>query len=149
MEPTPAVGGGSILCPTSSLPDFVRLFLSLSGSMAQQDAAVRFLLTAAGVTGAGVLPNPAAPVTSAAPVACSSASVPAPDAVTPAGAASATTLLGRCECARESSHPERHRRHLSGRERSHSGGKHGRGRSPSPAHSARSVSESASFSTES
>ena len=37
-----------------------------------------FLFMAAGVTRAGVLPGPAAPVTSAAPVACSSASVPAP-----------------------------------------------------------------------
>ena len=89
MEPAPAVEGSSIPRPTSSLPDFVRLFLSLSGSLAQQDVALGSLLTAAGVTGAGVLPDPAAPVTSAAPVACSSAS-----AVTPAGAASSTASPG-------------------------------------------------------
>ena len=41
---------------------------------------------------AGVLPGPAAPVTSAAPFACSSASVLAPGVVSPAGAASATGL---------------------------------------------------------
>ena len=46
--------------------------------------------SAAGVTSTGVLPGPASPVTSAAPVSCSSASVPAPGVVTPAGAASAT-----------------------------------------------------------
>ena len=101
------------------------------------------LLKAAGVTSAGVLPGPAAPVTSAAPVACSSVSVPAPGVVPPAGTASATASPGRCERARESSHLERR---SSGRERSRSGGKRGRGRSPSPARSARSASVTASSS---
>ena len=90
VEPTLAVEGSSIPRPTSSLLD-----LSLSGSVA-----VGSLLMAAGVTGAGVLPGPAAPVTSAAPVACSSASV-----VAPAGAGYATALPGRCERTRESSRP--------------------------------------------
>ena len=85
------------------------------------------LFEAAGVKGAGVLPGPAASVTSAAPVACSSASVPAPGVVTPAGAASATASPGRHECARESSRPERRCRRSSGRERSLSGGKHDKG----------------------
>ena len=61
-------------------------------------------------------------MTPAAPVACSFASVPAPGVGTPAGAASTTASLGRHEHARESSHPERCRRPLSGRERSRSGG---------------------------
>ena len=75
MEPAPAVAGSSIPLPTSSFPDLVRLFLSLSGPMAQQDAAIGSMLSAAGDTDAGVLSGPAAPVTSAAPVDCSSASV--------------------------------------------------------------------------
>ena len=149
VEPAPAVAGGSIPLPTSSFPDLVRLFLSLSGPVAQQDAAIGSMLSAAGVTGAGVLPCPAAPVTSAAPVACSSASVPAPGVSTPAGAASATASPGRCEHARESSRPERHRGRSSGRERSSSGGKRGRGRSPFPACSARLASVSSSSSSES
>ena len=81
VDSAPVVAGGSIPRLTPSLPDLARLFLSLSGFLAQWDA---------GVTSAGVLPGPAAPVTSAAPVACPSASVPAPGVVTPAGAASAT-----------------------------------------------------------
>ena len=149
VEPAPVVEGGSIPLPTSSLLDLVRMFLSLSGSVAQQDAAVVCLLTAAGVTGAGVLPGPATPVTSAAPVACPSASVPTPGVVTPAGAASATTSPGRCECARESSRPERCRKRSFGRERSRSDGKRGRDWSHFPARSARSVSASASSSSES
>ena len=68
---------------------------SLTGSLAQWDEDVGSLFEAAGVTGAGVLPGPAAPVTSAAPVACSSASVPAAGVKTPADAASATALPGR------------------------------------------------------
>ena len=130
------VAGSSIPRLTPSLPDLARLFLSLSGSLAQRDTAVGSLFTAAGVTGAGVLPGPVALVTSAAPVVCLSASVPAPGVMTPAGAASATASPGQHERARESSHPERRRRHLSGRERSRSGGKRGKGRSPSPARSA-------------
>ena len=62
-----------------SFPDLVRLFLSLSGPVAQRDAAIGSMLLAAGVTGAGVLPGPATPVTSATPVACSSASVSTPE----------------------------------------------------------------------
>ena len=147
VEPAPAVAGSSIPLPTSSLQDLVRLFLSLSGPVDQQDAAVGSLLTAAGVTGAGVLPGPAAPVTSAAPVAGSSASVTAPVVVIFIGAASATTSPSRHERAWESSRPECRRRRLSGRERSHSCGKRGRGRPPSPARSARSASVSASSSS--
>ena len=149
VEPAPAVVGCSIPLPTYSFPDLVRLFLSLSEPVAQRDVAVGSLLTAAGVTGAGVLSGPATPVTSAAPVACLSASVPAPGVRTPAGTASVTASPFRCEPTRESSRPERSHRRLSGRERSCSGGKRGRGRSPSPAHSAHSVSASASSASES
>ena len=94
METVPAVAGSSIPRLTPSLPVLSRLFISLSGSSAQRDAAVGSLFTAAGVTGAGVLPGPAAPMTSMAPVACSSASVPAPGVRTPAGAASAPPSPG-------------------------------------------------------
>ena len=127
----PAVAGGSIPLPTSSFPDLVRLFLSLSGPVTQRDAAVGSLLSAAGVTGAWVLPGPAAPVSSAAPVACSSV-MPAPGVST-----SATASPGRCERARGSSRPERRRRRSPGRERSRSGGKRGRGQSHSSARFAR------------
>ena len=99
-----------------SLQDLARLFLSLSGPIAQRDAAMGSLFTVAVVTSAGVLPGPVAAMTSAAPVVCSSASVPAPSVVTPAGAASATSSPGRHERARESSRPERRRRCSSGRE---------------------------------
>ena len=66
-----------------SFLDLVRLFLSLSGPVAQRDGTAGSLLPAAGVTGAGGLPGPAAPV------ACSSA-MPAPDMSTPASAAYVT-----------------------------------------------------------
>ena len=89
-----------------------------------------------------MLPGPAAPV------ACSSASVPAPGVSTPTGAAFVTALPGRCERARESSCPERRSRRSSGRERSRLGGKRGRGQSPSPARSAHSASVSVSSSSE-
>ena len=144
MESPPAVAGSSIPRLTPSSPDLARLFLSLSGSLAQRDTAVGSLFIAAGVTGVGVLPGPAAPVTSAVPGACSPASVPAPGVATPAGAASATASPGRLELARESSRPERRHRRSSGRDRSRLGGKRGKGRSPSSARSARSVSASAS-----
>ena len=85
VVPAPAVTGGSLPLPTSSFPDLVRLFLSLSEPLAQWYAAIGSLLPAAGVTGAGVLPGPTDPVTSAAPVACSSV-MPAPGVSTPAGA---------------------------------------------------------------
>ena len=148
VEPAPSVAGGSSALPTSSLLDLIRLFLSLSGPVDQRGAVLGFLLSAAGVTGAGGLLAPAAPVPSAAPVACSSV-MPAPGVSTPAGAASTTSLPGRCERARESSRPERCCRHSSGRERSRSGGKRGRGRSPSPSRSTRLASVSASSSSES
>ena len=149
MEPAPAVAGSSIPRLMPSLPDHAWLFLSLSGSLAQRDAVIGSFFTAAGVTDAGVLPGPAAPVTSAAPVACSSASVPAPGVVTPAGAASATASPGGHGHTRGSSCPERHCRRCFGRERSRSGGKSGKGRSPSPARFARLVCASASSSSES
>ena len=104
--------------------------------MTQRDATIGSLLSAAGVTSAGVLLRPTAPVTSAAPVACSSASVPTPGVVTPASAASATASPGQYERAGESSHPKMRRRLSSDMERSRSGGKCGRSRSPSPACSA-------------
>ena len=146
--PAPAVADGSFTLPRSSFSDLVRLFLSLSGLVVQRDTAVGSLLLAAGVTFAGVLPGPTAPVTSAAPVACSSV-MHVPGVLTPASAASATASPSRCERARESSRPERHRRRSSGWERSRSGGLHGKGRSPSPARSACSASVSASSSSES
>ena len=138
VEPAPAVAGGSVPLPTSSFMDLVRLFLSLSGPVAQQDAAAGSMLSAA-----GVLPGHTALLTPTAPVAFSSV-MPSPGVSTPAGAAFATTSPGRCECARESSRPEKRRRHSSDRERSRSDGKRGKGRSPFPARSARSASESAS-----
>ena len=139
MEPAPAVAGGLHSSSHILFPGPRQAVPQPVWAMAQRDAAVGSLLLAAGVTGAGVLPGPAAPVTSAAPVACLSASVPAPGVVTTAGAASATASPGQCERCRRSS----------GRERSCSGGKRGRGRSPSPAHSARLASVSASSSSES
>ena len=66
---------------------------------------------AAGVTGDWVLPGPAAPVSSAAPFTCSSASVPALGVVSPTGAASATGSAGRHERAWESARSVRHHRH--------------------------------------
>ena len=93
VEPTPAVADGSSSLPTSSFSDLIRLFLSLSGPVAKQDAAVGSLLSTAGVTDAGVLNGPTAPVTSAAPISCSSA-MPAPGVSTPASAASATASPG-------------------------------------------------------
>ena len=99
--------------------------------MEQRDAAFGSMLTAAGVTGAGVLPGLTALVTSAAPVACLSVSVPAPGVMPPVGVTSVATSPGRCERAQESSRPERCRRSSSGRVRFRSGGKCGRGRSPS------------------
>ena len=148
VEPAPVVAGGSIPLPTSSFQDLIRLFLSLSGPVAQRDAAIGSMLSAADVTGAGVLPSPATLVTSAAPVACSSA-MPAPGVSTPTGAASTTTSPGWCEHTWESCCIERRRRRSSGRERSRSGGKCGKGQSPSHARSARSASVSASSSSES
>ena len=108
------VAGGSFPLPMSSFSDLVRLFLSLSGPVAQWDAAVRLLL-ATGVTGAGVLPGPAAPFT------CLSV-MPTPGVSTPDSAASATASPSRCDRARKSSRPERRHRRSSGRERSRSGG---------------------------
>ena len=135
VEPNPAVAGGSIPLPTSSFPDLVKLFLSLSRPVAQRDAA------------AGVLPGPHLSGDICSP--WGAASVPAPGVATPAGAAPATTSTSQHELARESSRPERRHRRSSGRERSCSGEKGGRGRSPSPARSAHSVSVSASSSSES
>ena len=91
-----------------------------------------------------VLPVLAAPVTSAAPVACSSASVPAPGVVSSAGAASATGSPGRHERARVSPRSERRLKRSSGRERSLLGTKRGKGWSSSPARSARLARASAS-----
>ena len=68
------------------------------------------LLLAADITGAGMLPGPSAPVTSSALSVCSSASVPAPGVVSPAGDASVTGLSGRQELAWESPHSEQHSR---------------------------------------
>ena len=65
-----------------------------------------FFILAVGVTGARALPDPAAPVTSSAPLACMSGSVPASGVVSSASAASATGLSGRHECAWESPRSE-------------------------------------------
>ena len=106
-----------------------------------------YVFLAAGVTGAWVLPGPAAPVSSAAPFACSSANVPAPGVVSPAGATSAAGSAGRHERAWESPCSVRHSRRSSGGERSFLGKKHGKGQSPSPARSSHSVRASASTSS--
>ena len=148
VEPAPAVAGGSSALPTSSLPDLVRLDLSLPGTVEQRGAVLGSFLLAAAVSGAGGVSAPTAPVPSAASVACFS-TVPTPGASTPAGAASATASPCRCERAQGSSSPEKRRRLSSGQERSCSGGKRSGGRSPSPARSARSASVSASSSSES
>ena len=86
-------------------------------------------------------------MTSTAPSVCSSASAPAPGVVSPAGAASATGSTGQHERTWESPRPERHRRRLSGGERSRSGKKRGKGRSPSPTRSSRLARASASSSS--
>ena len=109
-----------------------------------RDAVVGSLFSAAGVTGAGVLPGPAAPVMSSAPSECLSVSVPARIVVSPAGAASAIGSAGQHECAWEFPRSERRRRRSSRGERFHSGKKRGEGRSPSPACSSRSARVSAS-----
>ena len=101
---------------------------------------------AAGVTGDWVLPGPAAPVSSAAPFTCLSASVPAPGVLSPASAASVTSSAGRHERAWESARSVRHHRRSSGGERSCSGKRRGEGRSPSPARSSRSARASVSSS---
>ena len=90
MESAPAVAGGSSPRPAPSLQDITRLFLSLSGSHDQWDVVSRSAFSATAVSGARVLPGPAAPEPSAAPSACSSASVPAPGVGSPTGSASAT-----------------------------------------------------------
>ena len=72
MELAPAVAGGSSALPTSSLPDLVRLYLSLPavpGTVEQWGAILGSFLSAAAVTGAGGVPAPTATVPSAAPVA--------------------------------------------------------------------------------
>ena len=55
--------------------------------------------SAAGVSGARMLPDPAAPEPSAAPSACSSASVPDPRVGSPTGSASVTGSDGQHERA--------------------------------------------------
>ena len=90
MEPAPAVVGSSIPRLTPSLPDLAKLFLSLSGSLAQRDViwGLCFRLLASPVPGCCLVlllrwrPQP--------PFARSSASV-----VSPAGAASATGSASR------------------------------------------------------
>ena len=146
VAPAPAVAGGATTLPASSFPGLVRLVLSLSESVEQRGAVLGSLLMTAAVTGARGVPAPALLVLAAAAVAYSS-SVPAPSVSTP-GTASVTASPGRCERAKESSRPERRRRWSSGRERFRSGGKRGKGRSPSPARSARSACASASSDSE-
>ena len=101
------------------------------------------MFSAAGVSGAGMLPGPAAPERSTAP----SASVPALGVGSPAGAAAATGSAGRHERAWESPRSEWRHRHSSSGERSQSGTKHREGRSPSPAYSSRPARPSASSSS--
>ena len=145
VESVPGVAGSSIPRPKPSLQDLARLFLSLLGSHAQWDAIVGSAFSAAGISGAGVLPGPAAPVTSAAPSACSSASVLAPGVDSPAGAASATSSAGRHERAWESPCSGRRCWRSSIREESRSSKKRREGRSPSPACSSRLVRASSSL----
>ena len=146
VAPAPAVAGGATALPTSSFPDLVRLVLSPSWSVEQRGAVLESLLSSAAVTGAGGVPAPAAPMPTAATIACSP-SVPASGGTTSACAASATTSHGRCERPQESSHPERCNGRSTGRERSRLGGKRGKCRSPFPARAVRSASASASSSS--
>ena len=95
------------------MKDLTRLFLSLSGPFAQQDAVGASLFVAAGVTGARALPGPAASVTSSAPLACKSGSVPTSGGATPVSAASAPGSSGRHERTLESPRSERCRRRSS------------------------------------
>ena len=143
MAPAPAVAADATALPMSSFPDLVRLVLSLSGTVEQRGAVLGSPLSTAAVTGAWGVPALAAPVPTAAAIACLP-SVPAPDGSTSACAASVTVSHGRCERAQESSRPERCHGRSTGRERSRSNGKRGKGRSLSPACSARSASASAS-----
>ena len=106
------VAGGFAPLPAPSLQDLARLFLSLSGPFAQRDAVGASLFSAAGVTGAGALPGPAALVMSSAHLACASANVPASGVVSSAGAASATSSSGRHK-GKLGSLPERHCRRSS------------------------------------
>ena len=99
---------------------------------------------AAGVTGAGALPGPAAPVTLSALLACTSGSVPVSGGMAPASAAS---LSGQHECTLESPHSEWRRWRLSSVGRCCLGEKHCRGRFPSPARFSRLARASISFST--
>ena len=135
MESAPAVAGSSIPQPKPSLQDLARLFLSLSMSREQWNAVVGSAFSAATVSGAGSLPGLAAPVPVAAPSACSSASVSAPGEGSPTSGASATGSPGQREHSRVSSRSEQRCRHSSSEERSQSGKKRHRGRSPSPARS--------------
>ena len=130
VDPAHVVAGSSTPLPTPSLQDLARLFLSLSGPLAQWDAVGTSLFAAAGVTSAGALPGPAAPVTSSAPLACASGSVPASGGATPVSAASAPGLSGRHERPLESPRSERLLRHSSSGGKSRSGVKRCRGRSP-------------------
>ena len=107
VEPAPAVAGSSAPLPTPSLQDLTRLFLSLSGPFVQLDAVGASLF--AGVIGAWAFPDPAAPVTSSAPLACMSGSVPASGGLASVSAASMTGSSGRHEHALESPHSERRR----------------------------------------
>ena len=138
--------GGSAPLPTPSLQDLARSFLSFSGLFAQRDVVGASLFSAAGITSAGALPGPAVLVTSSAPLACASASVPASGMVSSAGAASVTGSSGRLDRTWESPRPERCSCRSSSGGRSHSGVKRGKGRSPSAAHSSRSARASASSS---
>ena len=95
------------------------------------------LFMAAGVTGAGALPGPAALVTSSAPLACMSGSVPTSGGATPVSAASVTGSSGRHERALESPRSEQRHRRLSSGGRPCPGEKRHRGQPPSPARSSR------------
>ena len=129
----------------ASLQDLARLFLSLSGPFAQRDAIGASLFVAAGVTGARALPGPASPVTSSAPLARTSGSVPTSGGATPVSAASATSSSGRHERALESPRSERQCWRSSSGGRSRSGEKRHRCRSPFPARSSRSAHASTSL----
>ena len=93
--------------PTPSLQGLATLFFSLSGSREQCDMVVGSALSAATVSGAGMMLGPGAPEPLAAPSACSSASVPAPGVGSPTGGASVNSLTGQHEHTWESPCSER------------------------------------------
>ena len=103
--------------------------------------------SASAISGAGMLPGPAAPEPLATLTVCSSVCVSAPCVGFPAGATSATGSAGQHERAWESSRSERSHRCSSSGERSRSGERCRGVQSPSPACSSCQSRPSTSFSS--